>query len=207
MEAFDTYKVYLAIKNHFTLDSYDYFKYNKKVNVGYDSFLKRKDKIFFAKLGRKKSEYLEDFFVANFLHDPKIWIGELLSDDCEQRYTTWKRKQESLTYVFKNEVDFMNGWNSNELEQWFSVKHGTHPNVIRMYLRKEISLETITILNSILKFTKQYDQTVKDPVYGEVSKLCNKYQPFLKFDKSKIKTILLNMLVANNQSNQEFVHC
>jgi hypothetical protein len=205
MEAFDTYKIYIAIKNHFTLDSYDYFKYNKKINVSHDSFLKRKDKFFFAKLGRQKEQYLENFLVANFLHDPKIWIGELLSEESESRYKDWKRKQESLTYVFKNDVDFMSGWSSDDLENWFQSKHGEHPNVIRMYLRKEISLETLTILNSILNFTKQYDQTVKDPIYKEVSKLCKKYQPFLKIDRSKVKSILLSMV--NNQKNQEYVHC
>jgi len=206
MEAFDAYKIYLAIKNHFTLDSYDYFKYNKKINVSYDSFLKRRDKIFFAKLGKRKEEYLENFLVANFLHDPKIWIGELLSEECEGRYKNWKRRQESLTYVFKNEVDFMNGWNANELNSWFEVTFGEHPNIIKKYLRKEISLETLTILNSILNFTQRYDSEVNDPIYKEVSKLCKKYQPFLKFDKSKVKSILLS-LVVNKQKKQEYVHC
>jgi hypothetical protein len=206
MEAFDAYKIYLAIKNHFTLDSYDYFKYNKKINVSYDSFLKRRDKIFFAKLGKRKEEYLENFLVANFLHDPKIWIGELLSEECEGRYKDWKRRQESLTYVFKNEVSFIDGWGANELNSWFEVTSGEHPNIIKKYLRKEISLETLTILNSILNFTQRYDSEVNDPIYKEVSKLCKKYQPFLKFDKSKVKSILLE-LVVNKQKKQEHVHC
>ena len=93
MDAIDAYKVHTAIKNHFSLDSYDYFKYNKKINVSYESFLKRKDKIFFAKLGKRKDAYLEDFLVANFLHDTKMWVGELLSEDCEERYKQWKKKQ------------------------------------------------------------------------------------------------------------------
>ena len=74
MDAIDAYKVYLGVKNHFTLDSYDWFKYHKKVNVTYDSFLKRKDKIFFAKLGNRKDAYLEEFLVSNFLHDTKMWV-------------------------------------------------------------------------------------------------------------------------------------
>ena len=75
MEAFEAYKIYTAVKNHFVLDSYDYFKYNKKINLSYNSFLNRRDKIFFAKLGKRKEDYLEDFLVSNFLHDPKMWIG------------------------------------------------------------------------------------------------------------------------------------
>ena len=42
-EGFDAYKVYLALRQHFT-SVYDYFKYNGKVRAGVESFLKRKDK-------------------------------------------------------------------------------------------------------------------------------------------------------------------
>ena len=205
MEAFEAYKIYTAVKNHFVLDSYDYFKYNKKINLSYDSFLKRRDKIFFAKLGKRKEDYLEDFLVANFLHDPKIWIGELLSEESEARYKDWKRKQESLTYVFKNEVEFMDGWDSNQLNMWFDVDLESHPRIIRMYLRKEISLETLTILNSILNFIKRYDAQIKDPIYKEVSKLCRKYQPFLKYDRSKAKSILRDLIQVKKVP--ESVHC
>ena len=205
MEAFEAYKIYTAVKNHFVLDSYDYFKYNKKINLSYNSFLNRRDKIFFAKLGKRKENYLEDFLVSNFLHDPKMWIGELLSEESETKYKEWKRRQESLTYIFKNEVEFMDGWNSEELEEWFQVQYGEHPNIIRMYLRKEMSLETLTMLNSILNFMNRYDKEVTDPVYKEVSKLCKKYQPFLRFDKSKVKSILRDLIQV--KKTPESVHC
>ena len=195
MDAIDAYKIYIAVKNHFTLDSYDYFKYNKKTNVSYDSFLKRKDKIFFAKLGKRKEEYLEDFLVANFFHDPKIWVGELLSEESEARYKDWKKRQESLTYVFKNEVSFLEGLNKDELEAWFKVEHGDHPKIVKRYLRGEISLDSLVILNSILNFISKFDQQISDPIYKEVSKLCKKYQPFLKFDLQKMRKTLKEIVM------------
>ena len=195
MDAFDAYKIYTAIKNHFVLDNYNYFKYNKKINLSYDSFLKRKDKIFFAKLGNKKDKYLEEFLVANFLHDPKIWVGELLSEECETKYNEWRKRQESLGYIFKNEMSFIEGWDADELNVWFGVNKGEHPKIIQMYLRKEISLETLVILDSILSFTKRYDKEITDPIYKEVSKLCNKYQPFLKFDTQRAKKSLRELVV------------
>lgn len=182
MDALEAYKLYVAVKNHFTVDSYDMFKYNRKVNVTMDSFLKRKDRIFFAKLGNRKDKYLEEFLVANFLQDPKIWVGELLSEECEERYKAWRKKQESLSYVFKNEMSFIEGWDAQELNVWFSTPEGDHPNVIKKYLRNEISLETLVILNQLLGFMKQYDKAIRDPIYKGVSDLCRKYQPFLKVD-------------------------
>ena len=195
MDAIDAYKIYLGVKNHFTQDSYDWFKYNKKVNVTYDSFLKRKDKIFFAKLGNRKDAYLEEFLVSNFLHDTKIWVGELLSEECEERYKEWKRKQESLTYVFKSEIDFLSGMTPDELNTFFSAKDGDQPPIIKKYLRKEISLDTLSILNSFLHFTKSYDKIVHDPIYKEVSKLCKKYQPFLKYDTARMKKTLKEVVM------------
>jgi hypothetical protein len=194
MEAIDAYKIYLGVRNHFTLDKYDYIKYNRKVNVSYDSFLKRRDKIFFAKLGNRKDKYLEDFLVANMIHDPKVWVGELLSDECENRYKEWLKKKQSLTYTFKNEMSFIDGWNSEELNSWFGVEVGEHPNIIKKYLRGEISLETLTILNSIMGLLNRYDKNFDDPVYKGVSQLCKKYQPFLEYDQPKMKRILKDMV-------------
>lgn len=194
MEAIDAYKTYVALKNHFTSESYDYFRYNKKTNVSFDSFQKRKDKIFFAKLGNKKDAYLEDFLVSNFINDTKTWIGELLSDDCENTYKQWKRKQESLTYIFSTEIDFLDNYDKNTFDQLFDVQSGEHPKIIKMYLRKEISIETLVIMNSIFNFTKKYDRMIFDPLYKEISKLCKKYQPFLKYDSVKMKSVIKEKL-------------
>lgn len=189
MEAIDAYKTYVALKNHFTRESYDYFKYNKKTNVTFDSFLKRKDKIFFAKLGKRKEDYLEEFLVANFLRDPKVWIGELLSEDAETVYKEWKKRQESISYVFMNEIEFLSEYDSKEkLEEFFKIpSDGSHPRIFVMLLRKEISMETYVILDSILTFTKKYDRMYTDPLYREVSNLCKKYLPFLSLDLGKQK--------------------
>lgn len=196
MEAIDAYRTYVALKNHFTSDSYDYFRYNKKTNVSFDSFQKRKDKIFFAKLGNRKDSYLEEFLVSNFIHDTKTWIGELLSEESEAKYKEWKRKQESLTYAFKNEIEFLDGYTKEQFDDLFLVEDGTHPRIIRMYLQKEISLETLIILDSVFTFMRRYDRMISDPLYKEVSKLCKKYQPFLKFDKTKMKSLIKDKIMA-----------
>lgn len=194
MEAIDAYRTYLAIKNHFTLDTYDYFKYNKKSKVSLDTFLKRKDKIFFAKLGNRKDAYLESFLVANFLYQTNMWVGELLSDECEERYKNWKRRQESLSYHFKTEMEFVSDLSSKEFNALFTSVNGNHPEIIQKYMRKEISLETLCILDNILKFINKSDKIISDPIYIDISKLCKKYQPFLKVDIPKLKSVLRQLV-------------
>lgn len=194
MEAIDAYRTYIALKHHFTLDTYDYFRYNKKTRVTLDSFLKRKDRIFFAKLGNRKDAYLESFLVANFLYQTNMWVGELLSDECEDRYKDWKRRQESLSYHFKSEMDFISDLSPEEFNKLFHPVNGNHPEIIQKYMRKEISLETLCILDHILKFIHKTDKIISDPIYIDISKLCKKYQPFLKVDIPKLK-LLLKQLV------------
>jgi hypothetical protein len=100
------YREYLALKNHFTKDSYDYFRYNKKVRATVQSFYKRKDRFWFERISRQKTDQeIVEFFVSNLIActDPsKLWIGEIMRDG-DARYVEWKKRNQSLSYVFKEE--------------------------------------------------------------------------------------------------------
>ena len=41
----DAYRCYLALKNHFTKDHYDYIKYRGKTRASNEAFYKRKDRL------------------------------------------------------------------------------------------------------------------------------------------------------------------
>ena len=90
MMPFDAYKCYLSLKNHFTKDSYDYHKYCGKTRATVQSFYKRKDRFWFEKLARNKTdEEVVNFFVSNFIScdDPdRLCIGEMIREG-DQRYT------------------------------------------------------------------------------------------------------------------------
>ena len=47
MTGFEVYKMYLALKQHFTKSDYDYFKYEGKVRANENSFEQRRDRYFF----------------------------------------------------------------------------------------------------------------------------------------------------------------
>ena len=44
---FEVFKAYLAIKLHFTTDTYNYDEYGGKVNCKLETFTKRNDRYFF----------------------------------------------------------------------------------------------------------------------------------------------------------------
>jgi hypothetical protein len=189
MVPFDTYKTYLALKNHFTKDSYDYHKYQGKSRASLQSFYKRKDRFWFEKLSRQKEDKeIINFFVSNFTScsDPgSLWIGEMIKEG-ESRYTSWQKRIQSLTYLFKQESQeiFENG-----VETVFDCSKG-HPTLLKMFLSGQISIETLVIYDKIFLFGKNFDKKLKDPVWETVSLKIKKYSPFLHIDVFHYKKIL-----------------
>ena len=74
---YDVFKVYLGVKLHFTTKTYDYVKYEGKVNCKLETFTKRNDRYFFHKLSKQYGQdNILDFFVANFLtFSKKLFFG------------------------------------------------------------------------------------------------------------------------------------
>ena len=103
MTPFEAYKLYIAIKQHFSSPSYDFFKYNGKVRVSADNFETRKDKYMFYKLS-KRDDAME-YLVAILSQHPNVWVGEMFEPKYEQLYKDYLKKKESLTYTFKNDID------------------------------------------------------------------------------------------------------
>jgi len=193
---FDTYKAYLGLKNHFTKDKYDYHRYGGKSRASLESFYKRKDRFFFEKLSRQKddSEVIE-FFVSNFVScdDPQsLWIGEIVRNG-EQNYTDWKRRLQSLSYTFKSEIE--NVFSDKNFDSMFDIEGTRHPQIVKEHLAKNLSLESLVILNKILGFKKQFDSKLDDPVWKFLSMRIDKYDSFIHIDVFRFKSILKEVVV------------
>ena len=196
MTPFDVYKTYLALKNHFTKSSYDYFKYCGKSRASINSFHKRKDRYFFEKMSRQKSDdEIKAYFVANFVEcdDPqRLWIGEIIANG-EQNYVNWLKRIQSLTYMFKTESEVF--ISKDNLDTIFECKRNQHPEILKKHLQNAITLETMVILDMILGYVKRFDKSITDPVWETVSLRIKKYKPFLNIDESKCKQILKEIVL------------
>ena len=191
---FNVYCEYLALKSHFNNPKYDYFKYNKKVRATITSFNRRKDRYFFERTSRKLSDKeIVDFLLANFVatdSPSNLWIGSLINEG-ERTYADWMRRQQSLTYLFKEQSNEL--LSNNELENLFSCSKG-HPTILKRFLGGDISLETFVIYDRIFSFRKKFDKKLKDPVWETVSLKLQKYSPFLNIDVFKFKKILRDLV-------------
>jgi hypothetical protein len=191
---FEAYEMYHGLKLHFT-SNYDYVKYNGKTNVNKNQFMLRKDKFQFYKLSRKyKRDELFGFYVANMLVNPKIWVGELLTEDADSEYKVWQKTQQSISYVF--EQDIHNLFDSvNNPEELLKVVDGQYPLLYTLYTQGKSTKETLIILNDILNFMPMWVKKVDDDIiFPEFIKSCEKYKPFLNYDKVKLKNLLKDKL-------------
>ena len=191
---FETYQHYLSLKNHFTNPKYDFFKYGAKTRASLHSFYKRKDKYWFEKTSRKYSDKeVVDFLVSNFTatdNPQNLWIGEIINSG-ERNYAEWTKRQQSLTYLFKEQSNEL--FSENELESVFDCSKG-HPTVLKKFLSGTISLETLVIYNKIFLFGSNFDKQLLDPVWETVSLKLKKYSPFLNIDVFQYKKILRTII-------------
>ena len=191
---FETYQTYLSMKSHFTNPKYDFFKYGGKSRATITSFNKRKDKYWFEKTSRKYSDQeVIDFLLSNFVNatNPQnLWIGEIINSG-ERTYAEWKMRQQSLTYMFKEQSE--NLLSENDLSKVFSCSKG-HPLLLKKYLGGEVSLETLSIMEKIFSFQKNFDKKLTDPVWETVSMKLKKYLPFLNINVFQFKKILRDII-------------
>lgn len=202
MEPFEIYEKYCSLKAHFTTESYDFFKYKGKIRVRLDKFNNRKDKYFFTKLSKNISNKdIVPFFISNFIENDQEWIGNLvMNNEAEEVFTSWKKRTESLSYTFSQDMKKINDILYEKEEPFnnlFKI-YNTHPLILRLLLRKEISLESFIIMNEILEFFGELNTKLKyDIVWAEVKKKCKKYRPFLTIDKKRYKRMMVDIFVNN----------
>ena len=196
MLPFDCYKTYIAMKSHFTKDSYDYQRYgNRLPRLKVTSFYKRKDRFFFEKMSRDfPDKEIEEFFIANFISgtDPaSIYMADIIKNG-RQTYKEWQKRNQSLSYTFKEDVE--NIFEKKKVDDVFDCRKG-HPPILKSYLGKKTTLETMVICDIILGYGKDFDKRLNDPVWETVSRKVKKYKPFLNINVPRYKKILKEVVI------------
>lgn len=190
-DPYESYKLYNALKLHFE-SSYDAVKYNFKTNVSSQSFLKRKDKYFFAKLAKKYNGNLKDFYVSQFINEQK-YVGDMMDSEAESYYATYKKIKESIHRMFSIDINKIIDINIGvKFDNLFESVDGQQPMIVQMWMQEDITLETVVILNSILGFIQREDSKISDTIiWPDNKRKIEKYTPFVSFDINKCKTMLM----------------
>ena len=196
MNGFEVYKVHLAIKLHFTSknQSYDYHRHSGKTTARLATFTKRRDRYFFHKLSRTYSDTnIADYFVSNFIANTNLWVGDIIGKSGDENYKSWTRRIESLHYYYEQDIEYILNMVTDKLsfDDLFTSKVGQHPPIVKYLLSKKINIETLIILDDILRFSKRLNRTIKEKViWPKLYERMIRYKPFLKYNITKFKMTL-----------------
>jgi hypothetical protein len=189
---YECYVLFLALKQHFSREEYDFFLYNGKIRTTTNAYNKRNDRYFFEKLSRKYDrQQIIEYFVASFIQEnqpSKLWIGDL-REKGDSTYAHWKARVQSLAYRFEEELKKL--VESNHLYECVTFEGQRHPLVIKKFLKEEISLETLFILDDILHFIKESEH---DPILTSIYFRIKKYRPFFEYDKKYFIEMIRNVM-------------
>lgn len=196
MTGYETYCLFIALKNHFTQKNYDFFKYNGVVHVGKESYLTRKDKFVFEMIAKKfDREEAMNLMISNFIVD-RPYAVDFIHDDGVEAYTRHKKVLESLSYTFSNEMQ--NAMDKAETPKGlFLPSNNGYPEILNMYYYQTISLQTLVIVAHFVPFIEKFDAKLKgDYIWDSITTRIKKYSPFLlrQIDRNKFKEMLKERL-------------
>ena len=75
------------------------------------------------------------------------------------------------------------------------MKNSEHPILLKEYLGKRLSLETLIVLDELVKFSKTWDNRMaEDYIWYDLKKLMINYKRFLTIDKKRYRMKLLKLI-------------
>ena len=197
MNGFEVYKIYLAVKLHFTSknQSYDFHKHNGRTTARLGTFTKRRDRYFFHKLSKLYNDRdIADYFVSNFVTNTNLWVGDIIGRLGDENFKLWQKKIEALSYYYEQDIDYIiEQMNTKDItfDNIFISKDGQHPYILKYFLYKRINFETFIILDDILNFSRQLNKSITEKVlWPKLYERMIRYKPFLKYNTTKYKQIL-----------------
>jgi len=205
---FRAWKTYHGMYLHFT-GSYDYFKYFGNAPWGTIAsmekyFAKFEHKTgfswqrgFFTSLGKKMTkEHDLIYYYLSQLTRGINYPSEFLDD----YYDEYRIKMESFTLHLQRNmkviVEHMKEYDL-KFNELFECDGINHPPILKLLLGEDISLETFTVLDIILGFTKILDKKLIDPIWRDQKTLCYNYKQFLEVNVDEKRRLIRKVLNEN----------
>lgn len=188
MRSYEAFQAYRSIKLHFTNEKYDWFRYCGKTNATVQQFERSRDKLWYGKLAKHPAPI--DLIVSNFAYRDVNWVGDLFDDQGKQQWMELQKRQQSMSYLFQQDLSKV-----DDLVAACKVVGNNTPQLLTLYRRGEIMLESLSILNDLLKVVDYWDQKIEDGILWPKIKLkIKKLQPFIDYDRFKLKPLVKSKL-------------
>lgn len=196
------FRLYYSIRLHFTTN-YDFFKYRGKTKK-FGNLDSKRGKNFIFRLEKKYGDEFANFLVCMFASIKKedVRLECLLTSENEKIYDKWKTRMQSLPYHFEQDLLFLRDLDIpfNDLFKCSVIKNGvkskSHPLILKHYIKNDINLETLIIIDITLGYFNHWDSVMGDDfLWKELHFKIKKYKPFLSISRDRYKEILKKVFV------------
>lgn len=196
------FRLYYAIRLHFTTN-YDFFKYRGKTRK-FGNLDSKRGKNFIFRLEKKYGNEFANFLVCMFASIKKedVRLECLITSENEKIYDKWKTRMQSLPYHFEQDLNFLKELDAsfNDLFKCSVIRNGvkskSHPLILKHYIKGDVNLETLIIIDIVLGYFTHWDSVMGDDfLWKELHFKIKKYKPFLSISKDRYKEILKKVFV------------
>jgi hypothetical protein len=198
-DGFYVYKDYVGLKTHFNVWKF-YWHSEHDYRLSEEAFAKRNDKHFFKRLYNifpKRNDRLE-FLISCFLHDKRMWIGDMFEEELRDLHRARMTKRSALVYTFRNDAeniaDFM-------IEHDLTLKKLLLTNEQRPLILKHrhqilggVSEETLALFDKFFGFTRQ---VTANPLWEEERLRYHKYNHLIEIERIEQIKPIINQLLAH----------
>lgn len=185
MDGFKAFKLYTAIKLHFTNPKFDVFVNRGRVRGSYDAFNQRNDRMLFERLAKQctNERDLIKFIASNFMYRNPNFV---YSDDGEKFYKEYNRRRQSITKIFHDDL--------------ITAGNTLPGHLIQLYLRNEITLETMVIINEFEgTFDKLKEIGHMNLMFSDEILILEKSRKFIRFDTTRIGKVYSQLHEESDQ--------
>lgn len=189
-DGYDAFCSYVSLKNHFNVKKYDWGRYKGRVALPREAYERRHDKKFFQIIQKRYSPIERNqIFLANFVYNKHLWIGELLAENCIDIWNEWKGRITRIDYQFeedmKNALDEVQSRKSlgrkDALKYLISKPEDTHPLLLRFLWGGMLALESYLLLSLVLDLRRVYRPFLsEDTLWSDFEFKVEKYEKFLR---------------------------
>lgn len=180
----------MAVKLHFTKDNFDVFKNRGNIKGTREAFNARNDRYLFEKLARKYpvDKDLIQFFVASFAYgnDTTLYSYE----ESETALLEWQKRKQSITKVLNDDCSTILMYahkNKLKKQEIFYFSSNSYPGILKLYLGKQLSIETVRILDDMLNIVETWKQNPSMIFLWENEiRRIEKIKGFVKYEPERI---------------------
>lgn len=210
LEPFVGYKLYTAMKLHFTKDSYDFFKNGGRTKIKGRTFDEKTDVSCYINLTTSvpKKDILQ-YLLANFVEGNYNVVYNIPNGT--KIYRQWCARIDSLSYNFQLDIEKicseMEEMGTVDIASIFHNEDGCHPILLRMYMGGHISIETMCILETRLEYIEQFDISMEyDIIWHSNRKKIVKYLAFfsagtIQINNDRIDNILMKYIGVHTKNS------